>query len=267
MLGLIGESIAHTWSPRIHNAAAKEFGINHVYLPIDIESGRVKDFLDIAWDIGAVGFNVTVPHKELVASIVSGHPFQSINTIYRGKDSWQATTTDGPGFAAGFARIGQEFSDFDHIVFLGAGGVVTAIGEYMKLHSQSVRVDVLRRNSIRDRALDGIFCEVAFHSFEVDSLKKCVESSSKKTLIVQASSAPLHGDSLSQLCPALDSFEGTFCDLIYGQPSQLYFYASARDIKSLDGEAMLIEQARLAQRHWWGKSAPYETLLRAIHGK
>jgi shikimate 5-dehydrogenase len=55
--------------------------------------------------------------------------------------------------------------------------------------------------------------------------------------------------------------------MIYSNPSKLYYAALNQDLLALDGEAMLIEQARASQKIWWGKSASYEDMVQALRGK
>ena len=84
-------------------------------------------FLTAFWEMGGAGFNVTVPHKELIASMIPGHNLRSVNTVFRGPDGWEATSTDGEGFGRGVERLGTPLSGFKKIVILGNGGAAMAI--------------------------------------------------------------------------------------------------------------------------------------------
>src|SRR5690606_39173443 len=78
LMGLLGERIDYTGSPAIHNHAAAALGINACYLPLSLPGGQVAPFLAAAWHLGALGFNVTTPHKELVARLVPGSGLASV---------------------------------------------------------------------------------------------------------------------------------------------------------------------------------------------
>ena len=82
--------------------------------------------------------------------------------------------------------------------------------------------------------------------------------------MVQATSAPSHGYDLSEFIPALSSFEGLFCDLLYSTPSKIFSVLQEQGHLVLDGLPMLIEQALLSQKIWWGKSASYESVLKEL---
>jgi shikimate 5-dehydrogenase len=91
-------------------------------------------------------------------------------------------------------------------------------------------------------------------------------TSDMRRLVIQATSAPKNGDSLKDYSIGLDFFtmQDFFVDLIYDRPSDLYFTAIARNFRCMDGLGMLIEQARLSQKLWWGKAASYEEMKSAI---
>jgi shikimate 5-dehydrogenase len=269
IFGLIGSNIGYTKSPAMHNRAAQILGINAVYLPLHIDAGKVLDFLDIALHMNFGGFNVTQPHKEIAAKSLPSTKLKSINTIFRTVNGWTAASTDGAGFVAGFKRVGREFSSFENMVFIGAGGAVTAILEFLAADKAEMpSVKVLRRSSSKDSEMKKIVGKKAsFIDLSVENLTEELNGKGSETLLVQASSAPLHGDDLSSYVPALNAFGGVVCDLIYSNPSKLYFAALNRDLAALDGEAMLIEQARAAQKIWWGKAASYEEMSAALRGK
>ncbi len=269
LYGLIGSNIGYTKSPVMHNRAAQILGINAVYLPLQMESSKVPDFLETSLHMNFGGFNVTQPHKEIAAKSLSATKLKSVNTISRTSKGWTATSTDGVGFVAGFKRVGREFSSFEQVVFIGAGGAVTAVLEYLAQNKSEIpKISVLRRSSEKDLVMKKIIGKkISFVDLSVENLTEELGGKGSETLLVQASSAPLHGDDLSKYIPALKNFTGVVCDMIYSTPSKLYFAALNQDLVALDGEAMLIEQARASQKIWWGKSASYEDMMHALRGK
>lgn len=275
IMGLIGEKIAYSVSPLMHNRAAKILRKNIAYLPFSIESTYLESFLEMAWHLGAFGFNVTQPHKAAVAALVGISHRQAINTLYRGENGWMAASTDGPGFERAVKRLGKPLSAFERVVFLGAGGAVLSILEHFAdLANEGEKVPpnvvVLRRSNSCDQALmDAIggAAQLDTLDFFPDNLSIQLAGRAEDTLLVQATSAPLHGDFLSDYVVALDSFQGCLVDLVYGRPSDLYFRGLAKDLLVQDGEPMLIEQARLSQEIWWGRSASYQDMADAIRRK
>ncbi len=271
LMGVLGHGIAYTQSPRLHNFAANQLAQNVAYLPIDIPAEEVKPFLDAAWAMGAVGFSVTKPHKSLVAGLLPSNKLASVNTLFRGKTWWEGTSTDGDGFIQGLTRIQVDVKTLAHVVILGSGGATSAlVTALVRTAKQQPTIRILRRGDKSDAALarllpGGWLAE--FQSMDVATLTKALKGKAEDTLLIQASSAPQNGDDLSALVPALDGYRGALADLVYGKPSALYFAAIAQDLVCQDGEAMLIEQARLAQKLWWGRALAYDELAVALRGK
>ena len=131
-IGLVGNQIKYSLSPKIHEFFARESKVAIDYQVIDCEAwefvNAVNDFFK---DSGAVGLNVTIPYKEEALNIASSLDIQakecnSCNTLHKDGDSIKAHTTDGEGF---FKSI-EEHVDIKEktILIVGAGGSARAVG-------------------------------------------------------------------------------------------------------------------------------------------
>ena len=141
--GVLGDPIAHSLSPLIHNAAFRALGLNKVYVPFRVPKLLLSDTLDeLAW-LNVAGFSVTLPHKESVLDAVTHFdgPVQEIgaaNTLYRDPaGAWWAANTDYEAalnsLQQGLTQGAQPQSRPDvlagkRVLMLGAGGVARAIG-------------------------------------------------------------------------------------------------------------------------------------------
>ncbi len=261
VLGLIGANIAYSLSPEIHNFSIRKLGLNQVYLPFDTGGGLFPDrnFFRVMWDIGAQGFNITVPWKEVAASAFSDHSFSSINTVYRGQSGWEVDSTDGPGFARGLLELGVRCEDFKEVIFLGNGGAALGIYDFLRRKKLEQSYIVLRRNSRRDYLWQGEGSKVCLIDFSVESLSRLL-AQYRHALLIQCTNAPQNGDGLEALLPALAPFEGTFVDLLYSKTSALLTDAQKKGLPAQDGLAMLIGQALLAQDLWWGQSMEFKAV-------
>ena len=248
-LGLIGRDISYSLSPLIHSTSSKHLGIDAEYRLYDFSSAEdVNVFLQKTWEDGSTGFNVTQPWKKIFGG-------QSINTLFRQPctTTWSMASTDAEGFFAGARRIGCRREKINRVIFFGNGGTVDAIASLLDV-------------PIKGRT---------FHKWSPAELRSLLTATEEDgTLIVQATPAPITGNSLSEFVPALNALRGRsnnwFVDLCYSRVSALMEGARAAAIPSQDGLPMLIEQARSAQSVWWGKSAPYQLIesvcLAAITG-
>ena len=72
MVGVIGDPVAHSLSPLLHNTAFAELGLDWVSVGFPVAAGRAADALAGARALGIRGLSVTMPHKEAVAG--AGRP-------------------------------------------------------------------------------------------------------------------------------------------------------------------------------------------------
>ncbi len=100
--GVIGDPIAHSLSPLIHNLALRKLGINAVYLPFRVPRAELADFLRAFDRLPVHGYSVTIPHKEAVAELAA-HQDETVkrthaaNTLVRGSDGLSASNSDYQG--------------------------------------------------------------------------------------------------------------------------------------------------------------------------
>lgn len=133
--GVVGDPIAHSHSPLIHNAALRHEGINAVYLPFRIPAGELPATLDAYGALDVRGYSVTIPHKQAAAQYAQYRDpivdaTGAANTLYRAPGNrWNAANTDYEAALASL-RLGMEDRDLagQRVLMLGAGGVARAIG-------------------------------------------------------------------------------------------------------------------------------------------
>ena len=137
--GVLGDPIAHSFSPLVHNRAFRETGLNCVYLPFRVPKDSLSDTLEKFNWLGIRGYSVTIPHKETVLRAVKDPPesvteIGAANTIYRDRlNRWRAANTDReaaltslrlelPDGANGNNRLAGK-----QVLLLGAGGAARAV--------------------------------------------------------------------------------------------------------------------------------------------
>ncbi len=64
--GVIGDPVAHSHSPVVHNAGFRHLDLNCVYLPFHVPDDNLADFLEDCRALQIHGLSVTIPHKEAV---------------------------------------------------------------------------------------------------------------------------------------------------------------------------------------------------------
>ena len=66
VIGIIGDPVSHSLSPRLHNAAFAALGLDYVYVPLPVRAADVGAAVQGLAALGFRGANVTVPHKGAV---------------------------------------------------------------------------------------------------------------------------------------------------------------------------------------------------------
>ncbi len=260
VMGLIGESIEYSLSPLIHNESARELGIDARYLCFSAAANSVKSFLDAMWSVGALGFNITQPHKELVASLIPGTQPISVNTIYRGSEYWLAESTDGIGLCNALLRSQVNLLSFKRIVIVGSGGAAMSVAEFLQQHRYQGEVVFAVRSDLGEIKLK------RFPDLRIVSLHQRSEAllallaDSSDILLIQATSAPFKSDRMEWLLPQLQKFCGVYVDMTYATDSAPLDFCKQKGLRAMDGIAMLIEQARASQQLWWGRTEDFDSI-------
>ncbi len=131
--GVIADPVGHSLSPRIHNAAFAETGLDAVYLPLWVE-GDPAAFVRTMREFEFDGYSVTIPHKQTVMAAADeieplARRIGAVNTFLRRADGRLfATNTDWTaGLASIEAVVGAGWLKGKRALMLGAGGVGRAM--------------------------------------------------------------------------------------------------------------------------------------------
>ena len=269
IFGVIGDPIAQSKSPLIHNAAYRKLGLNAVYIPLRIPPDVLQESLREYERLGIEGFSVTIPHKEGVLQFASQIDAETdimgaANTLYRRDGQWHATNTDAPAAIESLqAALKKSGSVPDlagrKVLMLGCGGVSRAIGH--SLVRSGAAVTLTNRSRERGRQLAAeLGCQ--FTSWENRGAETC-------EILINCTPLGMH--------PNLDEtpFEQHWLndttlvfDTIYN-PEQTLLLKQARErgCPTLGGMDMFIGQAALQFELFTGHQAPRdymeETLRRA----
>ena len=69
MYGVVGDPVAHSFSPLLHNLMFRQTGINAVYLPFRVPRGELAESVQAFDAVPVSGYSVTIPHKEAAAAL------------------------------------------------------------------------------------------------------------------------------------------------------------------------------------------------------
>ncbi len=133
LVGVIGDPVSHSLSPRMQNAAFEAAGLDWAYVPLRVAPERLGEALRGLAGLSFAGANVTIPHKEGVAALVDettdvARAAGSVNTIVVRRDgSLLGDSTDGAAVTGALAATAGDGVLRGRVLVLGAGGSARAV--------------------------------------------------------------------------------------------------------------------------------------------
>ena len=175
--GVLGDPVAHSLSPHLHNAAFRAAGFDGCYLPLRVAAEEFPSAVPALAEMGFEGFSVTIPHKSAARKLATGGANEATDAARRigaantltvatadGKRVWHAANTDhDAALASLLAEIRREEPDAKlegrRALILGSGGVARAI--VAALTGAGCQVTVAGRSEKKVRALTEEFGGIA----------------------------------------------------------------------------------------------------------
>ena len=264
--GLIGNPVAHSRSPEIHNRGLAAAGLPAVYVPFLVD--EVDRFLDLAVALGVRGVSVTIPHKEAVMALlqradrsVSGAG--ACNTLVRERCRWTGYNTDASGFMAPLRDM-LAAGRIRRATVIGAGGAARAIVWALR----EARIDVLIANRTLPRA-QSLAAEMAAQAVAMAAPDLAQRIAAYSDLIVQSTSVGMerHGVAAAPApapAPAPDPIAHVplagheiVYDIVYAPPeTPLLQRARAAGCEVIFGREMLLGQAYAQFQLFTGEQYP-----------
>ena len=257
--GVVGNPIAHSRSPEIHNRAYAALGLDAVYVPFLADDPVA--FLKAAEALGVRGLSVTVPFKERVLRLARSAEEEAeatgaANTLLAVAGIWRAANTDVAGFLTPLEREAPALlQPGTGAVVLGAGGAARAVVH--ALVRRGLRVLVLNRTPARARVLARRF-GCAWGGLDEPGLARL---SGHSALIVQTTTVGMDGagDPLPEYAFRGDEI---VYDLVYTPAlTPLLARARAAGCRTIGGWSMLRAQAEAQFRLFTGREYPADLQL------
>ncbi len=264
LLGVIGDPVSHSRSPRMQNAALRALGIDWAYVPLPVRADELEAALRGLRAVGFVGVNVTVPHKEAVARLVDelrpvAEASGSVNTVVFADDGRLiGDSTDGPAIAAAIAsEVGEAYTG--DVLVLGAGGSARAAAAALAQEGCAVRIHARRPEAAealaRDLAQTGDVRAVAELP---DPVGGVVVHCTPVGALVEPDAMPLPATRLMDVRVVVDlAYRGD------ATPTPLITAAAEAGCAVVDGLEVLARQGARALEIWTGETAPLEVMLAA----
>ena len=263
---IIGDPVAHSRSPMIHNHWLKQLGIDGLYDHAHVAPEQLPSFVGKMQSMGYVGANCTIPHKETVIKLCNhisdtAKALGAVNTIWFENNQIYGDNTDVEGFlgALDYNANGWD-KDLKKAVVIGAGGAARAV-IYGLIQSGVKQIYCVNRSMERAQSLANQFGAQIIPI----SLYNMPLALQDTRLLINTTSLGMKGQppltiDLSPLHP-----DAVVNDIVYVPlETSLFKAAHDRNLKSVSGLDMLLFQAVSGFERWFGTRPKVTDELRQL---
>jgi 3-dehydroquinate dehydratase / shikimate dehydrogenase len=264
VFGVIGDPVAHSLSPILHNEMFRSSGINAVYLPFRVPRGELALTIESFNDVPIKGYSVTIPHKEGAAALAAESDVRvkesgAANTLIRKERGFKAWNTD---YQAALESVQENLPlaedglplqlNQSSALILGAGGAARAVAHSLKKAGAAIVISartVERAQTLATEIGAKAFDWEGRHSCDCDVLVNCTPVGMHPNV----DDSPIHKGYLK---PGMLVF-----DTVYNPETTLLVKeARARGCKIITGVEMFVRQAALQYQFFTGQPASLETM-------
>lgn len=271
VVGILGNPVEHSLSPRMHNAAFAALGLDYVYVPFRTAPSDLRGVVRAMNTLGIVGFNVTVPYKQNVVKLVdrltaAAAAIGAVNTIYRDGDEVVGDNTDAEGFGAALRSHGVKVRGA-RVLVIGAGGSARAVlhtlceggAADVALANRTVGTATKLAREFQRGDKAKLVCATGLDALVDAALLKT------RTLVVNCTPVGLKGSDFLAYDAAATTLTCMHFDLAYTSGLTPFLkLAHAKKRPTLDGRHMLVHQGAAAFRRFTSKKAPVNVMLEAV---
>ena len=266
LLGIFGNPLAHTLSPKMHSYFAEKTGKDVTYLAFEVEKEDFKPSVLQAKTMGALGFNITSPYKIDVLDVVDvldaeAKRMGSVNTIVNREGKWCGYNTDGDGFVDSYERILGSFQKKD-VLMLGAGGSARSIA-YKLAQKGAGSVTISSRTKEKILPIEDLVKEYTkFYACEE------IDTDKQYDIVINLTPLGMHPhEEENPFNKYMDMItdKTLCCDLIYNPKKTRFLQeAEAKGAKIMNGLPMLVMQGIYAFELFCDCKLPEECFNEAL---
>ena len=253
---VIGDPIAHSLSPLLHQEINGQLGLEAEFEKIHITSENLQSFMD---SNKLNGFNVTIPLKQFILPFLneldeSAQAIGAVNCVHHGK----GFNTDWIGFTKAMELNGVDLTGKDCAI-IGAGGVARAV-TYALLQSEVKFISIVNRTLEKANQLKQWIGKIS--NVNAETLKHI--HSSKVHIIINCT--PLGMWPETQSMPEINiQRDQVLADTIYN-PLETKWLKTGKDMgaKTVGGLDMFIAQGLASADIWFGEKISEKIQLEPI---
>ncbi|NMD70627.1 shikimate dehydrogenase [Bacillus sp. DNRA2] len=255
LFGVIGDPIAHSMSPLMHNDLFQLYQLDAHYFPFHVKKEKLAEAINGLKVLGVSGFNVTVPHKVEIMSLLDeidplAKAIGAVNTVVNVEGKLIGYNTDGNGYVRALTHYVSDLED-KRVLMIGAGGAARAL--FFSLAKAGVRrMDLANRTVEKAQALiNECPYEIEASALEMNEAELSLE---EYDIIIQTTSIGMSPKvNEVPLSPERLKAGAFVSDIIYNPlETRILTEAKQRGAQIQNGLDMFVYQGALAFELWTG---------------
>jgi shikimate dehydrogenase len=271
LCAVIGNPVAHSLSPAIHNRAFQELELDFVYLAFRVENlGAALAGMRALENFR--GLSVTIPHKvEIIDHLDEiaevDQQIGSINTVVNEGGRLRGFGSDGPGARQALLESGVGVAG-QPVLVLGSGGAARAISFDLAHRARPSALFVL---GVIEAEIEALVRELREKTGVAASGELLTDASlerrlAESRLLIHATPIGMHPKQDQSLVPPEWLHPGlAVMDIVYNpRETRLLSDAKARGLEAIPGLEMFVNQAILQFEAWTGENAPREVMRQVV---
>ncbi len=275
---VIGNPVAHSLSPQLHQPALDALKLNSRYIRVEVPEGKVRTAFTQMHELGIEGVNVTVPHKlealEACDEVSeAAQKMGAVNTIVFSDEKLLGFNTDGPGFVRAIREdFSMDLGDL-RVAIIGAGGgagraiatqcTLAGCPQLILANRTLAKLERMKSELAYDNEkLQGPGDPIQIYALEDPHLHEAIAQSE---LIINTTSIGLKQHDPAPIPANWIEPHHLVYDTIYNPSrTRLLKNATSRGARIANGLSLLLHQGALSLEYWLGREAPIDAMRQGL---
>lgn len=265
LLALFANPHDHSRSPELYNNAFRKLDINAIYMSFKVNEKNLEDTVKAYRALDFLGANVSMPNKVAIMPYLdkldkSAELVGAVNCLVNDNGNIVGYNTDGIGFTNSLKNNDVVLED-SCVTLIGVGGAGTAIAASLclegvkKIHIFNIKdASYEQGKKLVERLNSQTKTAVSISDLNDETLLKMAIQSSE--ILINATSMGMEPHEGKMALPNASFIKENMvvADTIYNpEETELLKNAKLKGCKIVNGEGMLIEQAKINFKMWTNK--------------
>lgn len=277
LLCLLGHPVAHSISPRMHNAAFQINGLDYAYLAFDATEETFPQMIEGLKAMNCKGFNLTMPFKTTILPYLdeisdAARLSNSVNTVVISDGRLIGHSTDGIGYMESVKDAGHDIIG-KKMTLLGAGGAATSICVQAALDGVKT-IDMFKRKNATFDEAKAFAANITEKTgttvtlYDLADEKQLQQSIATSQILVNATNVGMGDDATSLVPKSFLHKDLIVSDIIY-HPEMTPLLQDAKEMGCayFNGLYMLLYQGAAAFHLWTNTQMPIDEIKKICFTK